>query len=269
VRSALAQAARSAGVDLFVLNGLPAEWRGAANPLLLLPHGPAAARAWRADLGPDGDAFVASLMSSESRKKLRHKERRLADIGPVDYAEAATPDEAENVLKVFLAQKKERFAALGLPDPFDDPTVVRFLHDAAVAPLAAGPPAPVSLFTLRVGDRVVAVFGGAIHGGRFSGMFTSFDADPQIAKFSPGDLLLLHLVKTMCARGLSAFDLGAGDAGYKGDYCRIPEPLFHCVLPVTARGRIAAAGFTAAIAAKSAAKRHGAILRPLRRIIGR
>ncbi len=173
------------------------------------------------------------------------------------------------MLNAFLVQKASRFAAMGVPNPFDDPSVLRFMHETAVAPLASCPPAPVRCFAMMIGERIAAVFGGAIHGGRFSGMFTSFDPDPQIAKFSPGDLLLLHLVKTMCARGLTAFDLGAGDAGYKGDYCPIAEPLFDCVLPMTMKGRLAAAGFAAKLAAKSAAKRHAAVLRPMRRLIGR
>jgi CelD/BcsL family acetyltransferase involved in cellulose biosynthesis len=217
----------------------------------------------------DADAFVGSIMSAESRKKLRNKERRLADFGPVTYAEAVTPAEARCALAAFLAQKKARFAALRIDNPFEDKAVLAFLDAAAAQPLGEGPPAPISLFAMMVGERILAVFGGIMHGGRFAGMFTSFDPDPAVAKFSPGDLLLLNLVKTMCARGLATFDLGAGDAAYKTNYCAIEEPLFDSFLPMTLKGRAAALAMASGQKAKAALKRHAALARPIQRLLRR
>jgi CelD/BcsL family acetyltransferase involved in cellulose biosynthesis len=269
LQAVLASAAGQAGVDLFVFRNQPHIWAGITNPMARLPHQPAASSAWRADLMADADAFVASLMSSESRKKLRHKERKLAEIGPLAYVEASTPAEARDLLAAFLAQKKLRFAAMGITNPFDDPAALAFLEQAAAVPLEGGPPAPVALYALKTGDRVVAVFGGVIHGGRFCGMFTSFDAAPDVARSSPGDLLILHLVRTMCARGLTAFDLGVGDAAYKSDYCKIREELFDSFLPMTATGRLASIALSTAYRLKAGAARHKATLKPLRRLIGR
>jgi CelD/BcsL family acetyltransferase involved in cellulose biosynthesis len=266
--SMLSQVAQDCGIDLFDLRNQPFTWNGHDNPLALLPHRRAASSAWRADLMADGDAFIASLMSSESRKKLRHKERKLAELGPVRFAEASTHAETQTVLEEFLRQKAVRFAALGLANPFVEPAVLAFLRAAAVDPLRDGPLAPVSLFSMMAGERILAVFGGVIHAGRFSGMFTSFDADPAVSKFSPGDILLLNLLKTMCARGLTRFDLGAGDAAYKTDYCRIEEPLFDSLLPMTWRGRAASLAFATAGAAKRMAKRHPALAAPALKLIG-
>ncbi|MGL4241711.1 MAG: GNAT family N-acetyltransferase [Beijerinckiaceae bacterium] len=265
----LAEAARQAGIDLYALRNQPFEWTGQRNPLAMLPHQSAASSGWRAALSEDGEAYIAGLMSSESRKKLRHKERKLAELGPVTYAEAVTPDEARGVIAAFLRQKHERFATLGIDNPFSDDAVVRFLDCVAAQPLAAGAPAPVSLFAMMAGTRILAVFAGAVHAGRFSGMFTSFDPDPAVSRFSPGDLLLLNLVKTMCARGLSGFDLGVGDAAYKTNYCPIAEPLFDSILPMTLKGRAAALALATGLRAKTALKRHEALARPVRRLLRR
>jgi CelD/BcsL family acetyltransferase involved in cellulose biosynthesis len=269
LRTALRAAAEAVGIDLFVLRNQPESWRGVRNPLSLLPRQASTSSAWRADLIPDGDAFVNGLMSSESRKKLRHKERKLGELGPIAYEEAASPERAAQVLAAFLAQKKARFAAIGVSNPFDDAAALRFLDHAAVAALEVGPPAPVSLFSMSAGDRIIAVFGGIVHAGRFSGMFTSFDPDPAAARYSPGDLLLMNLVKMMCARGLRTFDLGAGDAAYKTDYCAIEERLFDSILPITLTGRVAAAAIAGGLAARRLAKRHGALAKPLLRLTGR
>jgi CelD/BcsL family acetyltransferase involved in cellulose biosynthesis len=269
LRAALSTAAKTCAIDLFAFRNQPREWGGMANPMALLPHQTAASGAWRAELMPDPDAFIASLMSSESRKKLRHKERKLAEIGTLAYVEAATPPEARELLDAFLAQKKTRFAAMGIANPFDEAEALAFLDQAAIRPLEGGPPAPLTLFALKVGDRVAAVFGGVMHGGRFSGMFTSFDGSSDIGRYSPGDLLILHLVRTMCARGLSSFDLGVGDAAYKSDYCRIREELFDSFLPMTLKGRAAANVLAAGYRMKTEVAKRKGMFGPLTRLLRR
>jgi CelD/BcsL family acetyltransferase involved in cellulose biosynthesis len=241
-------------IDLFHFENQPRTWMGRDNPLLKLPHQPSASSAWKAALVPDGDEMIRSLMSSESRKKLRHKEKRLGESGPVTFREARDAREAEAVLSAFYAQKAARFRALGIADPFADSHVRAFLQAGATAGIAEGKQS-ISLFAMRVGERIVSVFGGAIHQGRFTGMFTSFDGDPAIARYSPGDLLLLHLVKMMCARGLASFDLGTGDASYKADYCKTEEPLFDSFLPMNLTGRVAAAGLRSMFAIKGRMKK--------------
>jgi hypothetical protein len=43
-------------------------------------------------------------------------------------------------------------------------------------------------------------------------MGTSFDADPAVAKVSPGEILMLELIRHECAAGSRVFDLGVGEA---------------------------------------------------------
>ncbi len=250
----LRNVAEKHGIDLFHFENQPLTWLGRDNPLLKLPHQPSASSAWKTALVPDGEEMIRSLMSSESRKKLRHKEKKLGENGTVSFLEARNLSEVETVLVAFYAQKAARFHTMGITDPFADSSVRAFLHAGATSGIADGTQS-ISLFAMRVGERIVSVFGGAIHQGRFTGMFTSFDGDPAVARYSPGDLLLLHLVKMMCARGLTSFDLGTGDAKYKADYCKTEEPLFDSFLPMTLTGRIAAASLRSVLAVKRAMKK--------------
>ncbi len=241
-------------IDLFHFENQPCAWLGRDNPLLKLPHQASASSAWKTTLMPDGEEMIRGLMSSESRKKLRHKEKKLGENGPVSFLETRNVSEVEAVLSAFYAQKAARFRAMGVADPFADGHVRAFLHAGATGGIAEGKQS-ISLFAMRLGERIVSVFGGAIHQGRFTGMFTSFDGDPVVARYSPGDLLLLHLVKMMCARGLTSFDLGTGDASYKTDYCKTEEPLFDSFLPMTPTGQVAAAGMRCAFTIKGSMKK--------------
>jgi CelD/BcsL family acetyltransferase involved in cellulose biosynthesis len=258
-------------IDLFHFRNQPLAWDGLPNPLALLRQRSSAVSVWMTLLQADGEAMVRGLMSSESRKKLRHKERKLGDLGAVSYVQAKDEAEAEAVLAAFLRQKAERFAAMGLANPFASDAVQAFLRTGVRAGLAEGRPA-IGLYAMKSGERILAVFGGAINQGRFTGMFTSFDADPVVSRYSPGDLLLLNLIKMMCARGLAAFDLGAGDAHYKNDYCSTEEPLFETLLPMTLKGGAAALAIGGALSAKRIMKKGGfspALLDIVRKVMRR
>ena len=122
---------------------------------------------------------------------------------------------------------------MGIDDPYADPAIRAFL---AAATDGERPAVEIHALVLEATGRVLATFGGAVDDARYSGMMTAFDADPEIARFSPGDLLLHHLVRDQTARGRRAFDLGVGEARYKASICDETIPLVAVMLPVTLRG---------------------------------
>lgn len=238
VVAALIRAGRAEGLDAFALKHQPRMWDGAANPLAETGE-PEASDACGLMLGPDPEATVRRVFSADARKKLRSKEKRLVEAhGPLTYRRAETSEEAARLLAAFYAQKSARFAGMGVSDPYADPGIRAFLAAAS-----AGPEPAVELHALCLSEsgRVLATFGGAVSDGRFSGMMTAFDGDPEVARFSPGDLLLQHLVREQAARGRQGFDLGVGEARYKASICDETISLVETIIPVTLRGRAYAA----------------------------
>ena len=90
---------------------------------------------------------------------------------------------------------------------------------------------------------------------RQSGLFIGHDGDPEIARSSPGEIMVHAVVADAIARGFSEFDLGVGEARYKNEACEIVEPLFDSAFAVTLKGRLAAWTFLAARRIKGAVKR--------------
>jgi CelD/BcsL family acetyltransferase involved in cellulose biosynthesis len=244
----LRAAARSAphGPHLYRLRSLPLAWRGAPNPLARLDHGPAASPARAADLPADGEAFLARRLSADARKKLRKKEKRLAALGDLRYFRAAGAEEKAKVLDAFFAHKAGR-AEFRLGQGELD--ALRAFYAA----LAAGE-GGAELHALAVGDRIVAVLGAGANGGRLHGMFISYDPDPEIARSSPGEILLTRVLRDACARNFAAFDLGVGEARYKADFCDEVEELADALYAPTALGRLALPVFALAAAAKRTIK---------------
>ncbi|MGU9981834.1 GNAT family N-acetyltransferase [Phreatobacter sp. HK31-P] len=253
-------------IDLFELTNQPVSWAGLANPLALLPHRPSPSFGYHLALGPDADAVLERVVSASSRRKMRKKERNLAEIGPVTFAVAGDAATIARFTDAFLAYKAARFAELGIPNVFDVPGMRDFIIEAA-----SGPRPAIELCALKVGDEIVALFGGCIANGRYSGMFNAM-APGDVRHESPGELLLHHLIRDCCARGLTVFDLGAGEADYKSNICDGVDPLFDQSIAVSWKGALAARAFTAVGSLKRRAKQ-SAWLWPLivkaRRLRGR
>jgi CelD/BcsL family acetyltransferase involved in cellulose biosynthesis len=130
--------------------------------------------------------------------------------------------------------------------------VRRFIEAAATEPHAKRP-APIELYELSVNDIIVATMGGIVGGGRFCAMFNSI-TQGRYAIESPGEQLIVNLVRRCCERGLDTFDLGIGEAHYKNLFCGDAEPLFDSYLPLSAGGRLLATAFAIAASVKRAIK---------------
>lgn len=252
-------------LDLLVLLNQPATWRGEINPMLRAPHRASASRAYSGELHDDFGVLLKERMGSNSRKKLRQKERQLAALGPVSFQLARTPAEIDRVLQAFFQQKGARMREQGLSNAFDAPGVKEFTRSAAhETDPDTGEPV-IELYAASVGDTIIATFGGIVADGRFSGMFNSI-AGAEFRNYSPGELLLANVIRMCCERGLNKFDLGIGDAAYKQVYCKDAEALYDSVIPITAAGQVAAPIWRTGLALKGKIKKSNTLLRVARSI---
>jgi CelD/BcsL family acetyltransferase involved in cellulose biosynthesis len=267
IAALLAAAARLAQprVDAFLLVNQPREWQGTANPLAGAPGQPSPSFAYKSALPRDFAVWRDAHASKEAQKKLRKKVKRLEAMGPLLHRRAADPDEVERFLTAFHAQRRARMRALGIADAYESAEARAFLRRLALCGLAEGAPR-LELHALFVADRIVATFGALSAGDRLSGLFLSYDCDREIARSSPGELIVHAMVREAIARGLKTFDLGVGEARYKDDACEAEEALFDSAFPCTAFGRVAALAFKLKQPAKRRIKRSPRLLALFRRL---
>ncbi len=126
----------------------PLAWEGQPNPLALLPHRPSPSFGYHLALGPDADAVLERVVSASSRRKMRKKERNLAEIAPVSFSVARDPAEIARFTDTFLSYKAQRFAELGIANVFGVPGMREFIIDAA-----SGPEPAIELCALKWGTR--------------------------------------------------------------------------------------------------------------------
>lgn len=269
LRALLLEAARKAprGPDLYYLRNQPRRFDGVDNPLAFRCARPSASAAYGLALPKTAEELAARL-SKDTRKKLRKKEAKLAELGELRYEHRPVGLRAEAVLSALIEQKSARFADLGVDGLFHAPGMRELVRRLA---FSTGDGA-MELHALSVGDRIVATYAGFVRGGRFSAMLNSFDADETIARSSPGELLLHALMRDLVARGMTHFDLGAGEARYKNSVCDETIALCDTVTPVTWKGVLAAPLLSAFLRVKRQVKQSPALSRryaQLRRLFRR
>jgi CelD/BcsL family acetyltransferase involved in cellulose biosynthesis len=255
----------SARLDAFLLCNQPLSWRGIANPLADGKPQPSPSFAYASALPGDFSAWLDARASKEAKKKMRKKRARLEATAPLVHSRAAGPQEIDRALAAFHAERRARTEALGAPDPYASAAAQEFLSRLARE-------GALELHVLAHGERIIAVFGALPSAERLSGLFIGHDGDPEIARSSPGEIMVHAVVADAIARGFAEFDLGVGEARYKDEACEIVEPLFDSAFAVTLKGRFAAWAFLAARRAKRAAKRSPrlkALHARLRRLSGR
>ena len=246
LRDVLAKLAGHA--DVLALINQPLTWAGTTNPLVLLPQQRSANFGFSGPLVPDFDALLRARTNAGARKKMRKKERALAAYGTVTFYRMREPADVRRVLDTFLKQKSARMRRIGVPDVFAAPGVRRFI-EAATTEQSDGREPPIAIYALSVDDIIVATMGGIVGGGRFCAMFNSIVQGPYAVE-SPGEQLLVNLVRDCCQRGFETFDLGIGEAHYKNLFCTDAEPLFDSYLPLSGRGRAIALAWRAGAAGK-------------------
>jgi len=244
--------ASAASIDCFVLLNQPLIWAGAPNPFAAA-GAPSPSFAYGATIGKDAEAFLKRVDSSSTRKKLRAKEGKLAALGPLTYERATDLERTHTVLEAFVDQKTLRFSQKNR-DPGFARVAVRAFLDAMSSGRCGGPIA-LEFYALSVGDRIVATYGGLPRGRAWHGLVNSFNVDPQIARSSPAELLLRHIIRDLAQRGFERFDLGIGESRYKNAICDEEIELADLVLPCSRLGALWAPIERGRLSAKSWVKK--------------
>lgn len=166
------------------------------SPVVELPHG--------------YDPYLDELRG-RSKKWLAstfRKQRKLErEVGEVRF-EFASTDEA--ALRALMRWKSGQYAQMGEWDRFADPTIVALVTDLMRTP---SPACSGALSVLYAGDVPIAAHAGIWSESVLSWWFPAYD--PEYGRYSPGILVLLHLLEGAAKHGVGLVDLGRGAHDYK------------------------------------------------------
>lgn len=250
--------------DVLAFSQQPLKWRDLTNPMALLPRQASVNDCPLMTIVPG--ASPTARVSHSLRQRLKSKERKLKTLPGYRYRHATSDTEIERLLDAFFLIKPQRMAEQKLPNVFAEPGVEDFIRNACMTPLASGDRV-IDIHALECGNEVIAIFAGVADGHRFSMMFNTYTISAN-SRYSPGLILIRHIVDHYADRGYCALDLGVGSDGYKRFFCKDNEPIFDCFIPLSLRGAVAAAAMSGIARAKHFVKRTPALLHMAQRLRG-
>jgi len=243
--------------DVLTLNQQPLRWRDLPNPLALLPSQSSANDCPLMTIVPDEPP--TARISNSFRRRLKGKERKLQALPGYRYCVADTDAEIKRLLDAFFRIKPLRMAEQQLPNVFAEPGVEGFIRDACMTQLAGGGHA-IDIHALECDDEVIAIYAGVADGHRFSMMFNTYTMSDN-SRYSPGLILMRNIVDHHAERGYRALDLGIGSDDYKKLFCKSDEPIFDSFIPLSLRGKMAAAAMSGVTRVKRLVKHNPALFR--------
>ena len=252
--------------DVLALTQQPRHWHDILNPLATLPKQASANDCPVLTMVP-GDP-PQNRISNSFRRRLKSKERKLQSPG-YRYHLVTGEADVDRILDWFFHVKPMRMAEQKLPNVFAEPGVEEFIRNACRAPHAGGGRV-IDIHALECDDEVIAMFAGVADGHRFSMMFNTYTMSAR-SRYSPGLILMRDTIDHYAGKRYRALDLGIGSDDYKRLFCKGDEPIFDSFIPLSARGRVAAAAMSALNRLKRQVKRNPLLLRfaqILRRVAG-
>jgi CelD/BcsL family acetyltransferase involved in cellulose biosynthesis len=253
-----------AQADVLALTQQPRRWVEQLNPFALLPGQPSANDCPLLTMAPGSPP--ASRVSNSFRRRLKGKERKLQTLPGYGYRLATSDADIKHLLDWFFTIKPQRMAAQRLPNVFADPGIEDFIRDACMTRLDGGGHA-IDIHALQCDEEVIAIFAGVADANRFSMMFNTYTPSGN-AKYSPGLILMRDIIDHYAERGVTSLDLGIGSDDYKRLFCKDDEPIFDSFVPLSMRGRIAAAALSSLTHAKRLVKQTPALMQIAQRVRG-
>jgi CelD/BcsL family acetyltransferase involved in cellulose biosynthesis len=157
-------------------------------------------------LPDDWDAYLAGL-DSKDRHELRRKRRRLERDHPDAAVRRTTEETLDADLKVFFEMHR---GAEGLKGHFMKPEIATFFERVA---RAFHPLGWLRLDFLEIGGQAIA----STYGFELDETFYLYNSsyEPDMARLSPGFVLVSELVRGVLEKGLERFDFLRGPERYK------------------------------------------------------
>jgi len=245
-----------AEADVLAFYQQPLRWQELPNPMARLPCQASANDCPLMTIVPN--APPTARISHSLRRRLKGKERKLKLLPGFRYHVATDEAEIAQLLDAFFRIKPQRMAEQKLPNVFAEPGTEDFIRDACMKRLAKGNRV-IEMHALECDDEVIAIFAGVADGQRFSMMFNTYTVSGN-SRYSPGLILIRHIVDHCAEHGYRALDLGVGSDSYKRLFCKNNEPIFDSFIPLSMRGTVAATAMSGINRAKYFVKHSPALL---------
>ncbi|NLX18335.1 MAG: GNAT family N-acetyltransferase [Desulfobulbus sp.] len=164
---------------------------------------------------------VFGQLGSKSRSNIRNKYRRIIRGGG-EFVAATDPDSRQHLLEALFHLQAKRSDERKIESTFVGSRVEHLHRQLAVH-------SDNSIFyAIVVQDEPIAIQYGFEFGQRYFAYQIAHD--PEFGHWSPGAVLVMHVLETCCKKGLEEFNFLQGGEGYKSTWTTEARPLYQLVI---------------------------------------
>jgi len=189
---------------------------------------------YQSKLEGNWDDYYVKKTNSKTRQTDRRKLRKLNKIGTVTIEFAENEEIKYKIIKKMIKQKRRRYRDTGVLDMLSVPEHKEFykmLADITDDTLK------IHCAALYVGETIVATHVGLVDQSIFYYLMPAHEGG-KWERYSPGRLLLEHLLEWSIQNKLKVFDFTIGGEHYKKDWCDTETPLYETFEAITAKGKL-------------------------------
>jgi CelD/BcsL family acetyltransferase involved in cellulose biosynthesis len=238
--------------DVIAIDGVREAEFAQFNPLRFLPRMTSGNPSYEVLVPDDWESFYKSKMNRKARSNARRCEKRLSERGELRFATGETKDERLALLRTLLAQKADQFRLSGIINPYEMENITSF-YERLVQSQDGADSQSLIISAIFLDDRPLAVILGMIKGSGFHGLIMSM-VTGELARFSPGRILLLRTMQHLCETGIRKIDFGVGEANYKKEWIDGGIKRSYVLAPLSLKGRVFVLGIRRAAALKALIK---------------
>jgi CelD/BcsL family acetyltransferase involved in cellulose biosynthesis len=236
--------------DLLRMNKLP-DGRPPIESLLAAPRRTSMdTNAYSTVLTAPFEQWRINALGRSYQKELAKKWRQIEKKGALTFSSS---DDSASVIAAMEVMKKfrgPRFQAQGDGDLLQRPEYFDFYSDVAIRGLGSF----VRLYTMKMGDDVIAAVLGLCHRNSFLIIMSAFDIAGYRSQ-SIGALMFERVARDCIERGDQILDFTIGDEPYKKLFGAQPSPMWSVTQAGSAAGTVALFALRQAPWIKQAAKR--------------
>ncbi len=162
------------------------------------------------DLSLGFEAYRASRRAAASKQiqETMRKSRKIQrEVGPLHFEPCSTDPK---VFRTLIDWKRAQLRSRHLGDSFSGPWVIPLLERIVNSQLQNF---QGMMSVLRVGDEIIAICLGIKSQDIFHGWITTYNH--KFSRYSPGLMLVIHLLQHAESQGVLRLDMGNGDQAFK------------------------------------------------------
>ena len=241
--------------DLLYINNMPKEIATSSMFSYLKAHFLESNHSYSAELPSSWEEYQKKL-TSKLKADSRRCTRNLNEKGELKFEILEQGNEKiRKVLEKLFEQKRNRYQTSGAYDMLSSEAVRRFYSEM---PSELGQGAKIQLSALILDDLVLATHWGVVDQCQFYYLMPTYSSEWK--RYSPGRLLLEHLIKWSIEQSLKVFDFTVGGEEYKKEWCNQEMKLLEILHARTLKGNL----YVYALMARRALKKSQMIVNGVR-----